>query len=111
MLLLVKWLLSAFIIIIAAYILPGVHVTSFASALILSLILGILNAFIKPILVILTLPITFLTLGLFVLVINAILIIVASYIVPGVYINGFFSALLFGVVLSILNTVFLKRLD
>lgn len=102
---LIHWLVSALAIIIAAYILPGVHVSGFVAALILALVLGIINAFIKPILVVLTLPITVLTLGLFVLVINALLIMLSASIVPGFSVDSFWYAVLFSIVLAIVHAV------
>lgn len=100
---LISWLVSALAILTAAYILPGVHVSGFMSAFVLALVLGIINAVIKPVLIILTLPITILTLGLFTLVINALLIMLATLIVPGFSVDGFWSAFIFGIVLSIIN--------
>jgi putative membrane protein len=81
--------------------LPGVLLTGFVSALIVSLVLGLVNAFIKPFLVLITLPINILTLGLFTLVINALLIMLVSYLVPGFKVDGFWWALIFSVTLSI----------
>lgn len=101
---LINWLISALAIIVSAYILPGVHVSGFTTALVTAVILGIINAVIKPIIVILTLPITVLTLGLFTLVINALIILLASSIVPGFKVDGFWWALIFSVVLSIVNS-------
>ncbi len=102
---LIHWLVSALAILITAYVLPGVHVTGFAAALILALVLGIINAFLRPILVILTLPITILTLGLFVLVINALLVMLAASVVPGFTVDGFWWALIFALVLTIVSSV------
>ncbi len=104
MTILINWVISAMVIFLVAYILPGVSVENFVSALAVALVLGILNAFIKPVLLILTLPITILTLGLFTLVLNALLILLASAVVPGFSVNGFLWALIFGIVLSIANT-------
>lgn len=101
----INWLLSAFVIVVAAYILPGVHVQSFLTALIVALVLGILNAVVKPILILLTLPLTLLTLGLFTFVLNAILILVTASLIPGFSVDGFFWALIFSIVLSLLNTI------
>lgn len=97
----ISWLISAVAILITAYILPGVAVSGFGVAVIVALVLGILNALIKPILVLLTLPINILTLGLFTLVINAALVLLATKIVPGFIVNGFWMAVIFGLVLSI----------
>jgi putative membrane protein len=103
MAILISWIVSALAIIASAYILPGVHVAGFTTALVLALVLGIINAVIKPVLVILTLPINVITLGLFTLVINALLILLATLIVPGFKVDGFWWALIFGVVLSLIN--------
>ena len=100
---LINWLVSALAIIAAAYVLPGVEVPDFLTALVLAVVLGIINAIIKPILLILTLPITILTLGLFALVINAVLVLLADAIVPGFTVDGFWWALLFSFVLSLIN--------
>ena len=101
---LINWVISAMVIFSIAYVIPGVHVLDFTTALVVALILGIINAFLKPILLILTLPINILTLGLFTFVLNAILIILVSNIVPGFTVDGFIWALIFGVILSIANT-------
>tara|TARA_R110002126_G_scaffold147365_2_gene293463 strand:- start:205 stop:489 length:285 start_codon:yes stop_codon:yes gene_type:complete len=79
----------------------GVHVAGFTTALIVAVVLGLLNIFVKPILVILTLPITFITLGLFLLVINALIILLCDNIVGGFSVDSFFTALLFSVILSV----------
>jgi len=106
MILILKWFISAGAILIAGYLVPGVKVATLWSALILVLILGFLNATIKPLLIILTLPINVLTLGLFTLVINALVILLASTIVKGFEVGGFLNALLFGLILVVLQTVF-----
>lgn len=102
---LINWILSGLAVFAAAYLLPGVHVASFTAALIAALVIGILNAILKPILVILTLPINILTLGLFTFVINALLIMLAGQLVPGFRVDGFFWALILSLVLSIINSV------
>lgn len=99
------WFIAALAIGIAAYIVPGVSITV-AGTLIAAVVLGALNLFIRPILLVLTLPINILTLGLFSLVINALLVMLASYLVPGFFIAGFWTALLFALVLAIINWVF-----
>ena len=99
------WLISAAAIGIAAYIVPGVTIDPI-SALIAAVVLGALNLFIRPIIVILTLPINVVTLGLFSLVINASLVLLATYLVPGFAVAGFWTAVLFAIVLSIVNWVF-----
>lgn len=105
MTLLLHWLVSAVAIGIAAYLVPGATIT-LTGALILAVVLAALNLLLRPILFILTLPITILTLGLFSLVINALLVLLASLIVPGFDIDGFWWAMVFAVVLAIINWVF-----
>ncbi len=103
--LLLNWLLAALSIGIASYLVPGVSVT-IVGALIAALVLGILNTFVRPILFFLTLPITILTLGLFSFVINAFLVLVAAWIVPGFYVASFFSALVFTLLLFCIHFLF-----
>lgn len=105
----INWLLSAIAIVVAAYILPGVKVDTFVTALVLAVVLGVINAFLKPVLVFLTFPITIITLGLFSLVLNALLIMLAAAIVPGFRVDGFWWAFLYSIVLSLINA-FLERL-
>jgi putative membrane protein len=105
----INWIVSAILIFVLATIIPGIHVVGFTAALAAALVLGIINAFLKPILVILTLPINILTLGLFTLILNAILIMLVGKIVAGFVVEGFFAAFIFGIVLSISN-IFLSRL-
>lgn len=99
----INWVVSALAIMVAAYLLTGVVVDNFVTALVLAVVLGAINAFIKPVLVILSLPVTILTLGLFVFVIDAALIMLAAYIVPGFAVAGFWWALIFAVVLGIVH--------
>ena len=107
---LINWIVSALVILVVAYFLPGVHVSGFVAALTVALVLGLINAIIKPIFVMLTLPLTVVTLGLFVFVINALLVMLASAIVPGFVVYGFFWALVFSLVLSISNA-FVKSME
>ncbi|MEQ9301941.1 MAG: phage holin family protein [Cyclobacteriaceae bacterium] len=104
--LVIRLVLSALGVLIAAYILPGVNVDGFFAAIVVSIILGILNWTVKPLLILFTLPLTFLTLGLFLLVINALIILLANSIVPGFEVEGFWWALLFSLVLTVLNSFF-----
>jgi putative membrane protein len=104
--LLFKWLASAVAILIAGLLIPGVKVAGAWSALILALVLGLLNISVKPLLILLTLPINILTLGLFTFVINALIIMLASSIVKGFEIGSFFNALLFSIVLAIIGALF-----
>lgn len=107
---LINWLVSALVILIAAYLLPGVHVESFTAALATAVVMGIINLLIKPLLILLTLPITILSLGLFTFVINALLILLASSLVPGFKVDGFWWAFIFSIVLSIINS-FINRIE
>ncbi|HEX8974607.1 MAG TPA: phage holin family protein [Patescibacteria group bacterium] len=103
---LIHWLLSALAVVIAAYLLPqGIFVKSFFVALVVAVVLGFLNAVIRPILIVLTLPIEILTLGLFTFVINAGLVMLASAVVPGFQVASFWWALAFSLILSIINAV------
>jgi len=104
------WLASTLAVFITAYVLPGVEVSGFMAALSAALIIGILNAFIRPVLLVLTLPINVLTFGLFTLAINAGLIMLASKLVPGFFVDGFFWALAFSLMLSLVNW-FLHRME
>ena len=106
---LINWIISALAILAASYLLQGVHVANFTTALVAALVLGIINAFIKPLLILLTLPITILTLGLFTLVLNALLVLLASSFVKGFTVDGFWWAVAFSLVLSVINA-FLQRL-
>ncbi len=99
------WLIAAAAIGIAAYIIPGVTIDPI-SALIAAVVLGALNLFIRPVLLILTLPITVITLGLFSLVINALLVLLAAYLVPGFSVASFWTAFLFAFVLAVINWFF-----
>ncbi len=105
---LLNWLISTIAIIISAYILPGIKVPNFTTAFIAALVLGILNAVIRPLLLLLTLPVNILTLGLFTLVINAVIILLVSSLVPEFQVNGFLSALLFAIVLSVINSLLIN---
>ncbi len=91
---------------LTAYLLPGVHVEHYGYALLVALLLAIVNAVIKPVLVILTIPITFVTLGLFLLVINALMILLVDWLVPGFEVDGFWWALGFSLILSLFNSLF-----
>jgi putative membrane protein len=102
---LIRLLVNALAAMVTAYLLPGVRIDNFRSALILALVLAILNLLVKPILILLTLPVTIITLGLFLLVINAIIILIASNLVKGFRVDGFIWALLFSLVLTIVSGI------
>ncbi len=100
-----KMILSSVAVIIVSYLLPGVYVEDFFAALILAIVLALLNGLVKPVLIVLTIPLTFFTLGLFLLVINAIIILMADGLVPGFQVDGFWWALIFSILLSITNSL------
>lgn len=106
-----KVLLSALAVLFIAYILPGVEVDSYATALWVAVVVGLLFLLLKPILVILTLPVTILTLGLFLFVINAALILIANSWIDGFSVSGFWTALLFSILLSFFESVLYKLIE
>ena len=101
--LLLRWLLSALALLAVAYLYPGVRVDSFFAAAMAALVLGLVNAVIRPILVILTLPVTIITLGLFLFVINALLFWLVSEIVKGFTVHGFLAALVGSLLYSLIT--------
>lgn len=108
-----KWLfrilLNAVIVLVLSYLLPGIDVDSFWSAVIVAIVLGFLNALLKPFLIIITIPITILSFGLFLLVINAFIILFADNLITDFSVNGFWWALLFSLILSFFNSVIDKE--
>lgn len=109
----IKLLISTIIVFALAHFLPGVDVDNITSALLVAIVLGLLNTFLKPILVFLTIPVTLITLGLFLLVINAAIILICDYFIVEFHVKGFFTALIFSVLLSIsqsiLNKIFVSE--
>ena len=103
--LILRLLLNAIAVVILSYVLPGVGVDSMLTAIIVAVVLSILNFLVKPILVIFTLPITILTLGLFLLVINAIIILLAANLIDGFYVTSFWWAIIFSLLLSFLQAI------
>jgi putative membrane protein len=102
----IRFLLNGLAVVLTAWLLPGVSVDDYGTALIVALVLSIANIIVKPILILLTIPITVMTLGLFLLVINAIIILLADYLVDDFFVDGFWWALLFSLILSVFNSVF-----
>lgn len=98
---LINWLVYALAIGIVAYILPGVRLDSVLAALATAVILGFVNSFLRPVLFVFTLPLTILTLGLFTFVLNALMVQLAAAIVPGFHVRGFWWAVLFSLILSL----------
>jgi len=109
--LILRILLSAVAVVILANILPGVGVDTYTTAIIVTIVLSLLNFIVKPVLVILTLPVTILTLGLFLLIINAIIILLADYFISGFQVNNIWWALLFSLLLSFLQSIFYSFLN
>ena len=102
--LLIYLLVNGLAVFITAYILPGITVDNFLTAVIVAVVLGVANFILKPILILLTLPITILTLGLFTFVINALLVMLVAALVPGFHVSGFGWALVFSLVLSLVGS-------
>jgi putative membrane protein len=110
--LLLRLFISTLAVLVAAKILsPNVEVTDWTTAAVVAIVLGILNTFIKPVLQILALPLTILTLGLFYFVVNVFIIYLASSMVSGFHVTGFFSALLFGLIVSVVSGILGMFLD
>jgi putative membrane protein len=109
--LLVRIIISAVNAFGLAYVLPGIEIKDFFSAIATALVIALLNAFVKPVLVILTLPVTIFTLGLFLLVINAVIIMIADRFVEGFAVKNFWYALLFSVLLTIINSFIYGKID
>jgi len=103
--LLVRWLLSAAALLFVAYLYSGVQVKTFSAAMIAALVIGLLNAVVRPILVVLTLPVTLVTLGLFLFVINALMFWAAAGLLDGFYVSGFVAALIGSLLYSLIGLV------
>jgi putative membrane protein len=102
----IRFLLTGLAVLLSSYLLPGIHIDGYGSALIVALVLAVANFLVRPVLIIFTIPLTLITLGLFLLVINAIIILVVDYFVPGFSTDGFWWAMLFSLVLSVFNSLF-----
>jgi putative membrane protein len=109
--LLAKWLLSAAALLFVAYIYTGVEVKSFTSAMIAAFVIGLLNTVVRPILVVLTLPVTALTLGLFLFVINALMFWAAAGVLDGFHVRGFVAALIGSLIYSLIGLVIESALE
>jgi putative membrane protein len=101
----IRWLVLTAAVFLTSYMLDGIHVSGFMTALEAAAILGILNAVFRPVLIVLTLPINILTLGLFTFIINGFLLMMVSYIIPGFAVNGFWTAFSGSIIISILNWI------
>lgn len=98
-----KWIGLALAMMFVGWVIPGITILNFVTALLAAAVIALVNVFIKPVLIFLTLPINILTLGLFILIINALLFMFVAYLVPGVEVNGFWSAFFGALLLSILS--------
>jgi len=111
--LLLRWLLNTLVLLSVSYLVPGVKFSGFWAALITALVLGLLNALVRPLIILLTLPVNLLTLGLFTLVINALMFWLASTIVKGFDITGFWpafiGALVYSIIIMIINVITTKQ--
>lgn len=103
--LIIRLLVTAIVAYLLTWILPGVQFTGFSGAIIFAIVLGLLNLIVKPVLNILGLPLTIITLGLFTLVINAIIILIADYFIDSMEVDGFLWALIFSILLSIVSSL------
>lgn len=101
--LIIQWLILSLAVMITAWIVPGIIVTNFATAMVAGVVIALINIFIKPAILMLLLPVNILTLGIFVLVINALLLMFVAHLVPGVTINNFWSAFFGAIILSLLT--------
>lgn len=107
---LIRWVLFTFALLFVAWVIPGITLAGFMPAFIAIMVIGLINIFIRPIIIILTLPINILTLGLFTFVINALVFWFGSSLVPGFAVSGFWAALFGSILLSVLS-VFINNLD
>ncbi len=98
-------ILNALALIVTSYIVPGIEVANFTTAILAAVVLGVVNTFIKPILSFITAPLTIVTLGLFTFVVNAVVLFIVSAVVPGVNVEGWVPAILGAIVLSVVSTV------
>ena len=103
--LIIRWLLAALILLVVSRLVPGIEIAGWYTAIIVALVLGLLNALVKPILVVLTFPITIVTLGLFVFVINALLFWFASSFLDGFVVAGFWSAFFGALLMSFFSSI------
>jgi len=102
---LLKILVSSFAVVIAQYLIPGVSIDSFLTAVLVAFVLAVLNAFLKPIIILLTIPITLFTFGLFLIVINAFMVLITAHFVDGFHVDGFWWAFLFSIILSLVTFI------
>lgn len=103
--LLVRLVIGSLAVIFTSFLLPGVKIDDAFTAVLVAFVISLLNAFVKPVLVFLTIPVTVFTFGIFLLVINALMIMLAAEIVPGFSVNGFWSAFFFSIIMSLTSSI------
>lgn len=103
-----KILISSVLVLLISQFLPGVEVQDFATSIWVAIVLGLLHVFVKPIFVLLTLPVTIITLGLFLLIINAVIIVLCTMIVKGFAVHSYYTAFVFSIVLSVMQSIIFK---
>jgi putative membrane protein len=108
--LLAVWLINALALLALPYLLPGIHVASFATALVVAVVLGLINAVIRPVLLLLTLPVTLLTLGLFILVINGLMFLLAAWLLDGFVVDGFIAGVIGSALYSVISWLLTRLL-
>jgi len=106
--LLIRILITSLAAFLVANLLPGVHIDQYTTAILVAIVLGLLNILVKPILILLTLPVTILTFGLFLFVINAFIILIAAHFIGGFLVDGFWAALFFSIILSLVSGAMLS---
>lgn len=102
---LAKILINTITVLVVSYILPGIEISSFFDALVVAVVLALLNLLVKPVLVILTLPLTIVTLGIFLLILNGLIVMLAGALVDGFYVSGLFWAIIFSLLVSLVNAI------
>lgn len=108
---LIRLLVTAAVAFGLAHLLKGIHIDTYWTALVFALILALVNLIVRPLLILLTIPLTIITLGLFLLVINALMVLLAAKLVDGIQVDGFWWALLFGLLLSIVSSLLFSGKD
>ena len=106
-----KILLSAIAVFVLSNIVPGISIENYTTAILVAIVLGLLNTLIRPLLIFFTIPLTIITLGLFLLVINAAMVLLSDYFINGFNVSGLFPAILFSILLSLTQSIFYKLLD
>lgn len=107
--LLILWLVTALAVLVGAYILPGVQVDNFVTALVAAIVLGLVNLVVKPLVLLVTLPLNILTLGLFTFVVSALMILLVDWLVPGFAVSNFWYALLLALIVALITSLLTEK--